>query len=250
MAPDRWQRVQDVLAAAIDCDVGERGQLLDGSMRRRRRVATGSRVACSPPTTSRGPSIGLADAIGPAAAWVRAQAIGWEGRRVGQYLVVDFLGAGGMGLVYKARDERLGRHVALKFLPPHLSTQPAAKQRFLVEARAAAALDHPNVCTIHEIGETEDGQLFIAMPLYDGETLRGAVDARPAAVRGSRSDRAPGRARTRARARARHRPSRRQAVERHAAARRDREDPGLRHRQDGRPVAHGRWSWPWAPSPT
>ena len=76
-----------------------------------------------------------------------------------------------MGLVYKARDERLERHVALKFLSPHLSTQPAAKQRFLIEARAAAALEHPNVCTIHEIGETDEGHLFLSMPLYDGETL-------------------------------------------------------------------------------
>ena len=77
-----------------------------------------------------------------------------------------------MGIVYKAYDERLGRHVALKFLPPHLSADPAAKTRFIAEARAAAALDHPSVCTIYEIGETEDGQLFIAMPLYDGETLQ------------------------------------------------------------------------------
>ena len=77
-----------------------------------------------------------------------------------------------MGVVYKARDERLGRHVALKFLPPALSADPAAKARFIAEARAAAALDHPNVCTIYEIGETGDGQLFIAMPLYEGETLQ------------------------------------------------------------------------------
>ena len=88
----------------------------------------------------------------------------------------DPLGAGGMGVVYKARDERLGRQVALKFLPPHLSAEPDAKARFLAEARAAAALDHPNVCTIYEIGETEDGQLFIAMPLYDGETLQARLD--------------------------------------------------------------------------
>ena len=77
-----------------------------------------------------------------------------------------------MGIVYKAHDERLGRHVALKFLSPHLSTQAAPKERFLVEARAAAALDHPNICTILEIGESDDGQLFLAMPLYDGETVR------------------------------------------------------------------------------
>ena len=81
-----------------------------------------------------------------------------------------------MGVVYRRRDERLGRQVALKFLPPHLSADPDAKSRFVAEARAAAALDHPSVCTIYEIGETEDGQLFIAMPLYDGETLQARLD--------------------------------------------------------------------------
>ena len=81
-----------------------------------------------------------------------------------------------MGVVYRAQDERLGRPVALKFLPPHLSADPAAKARFVDEARAAAALDHPNVCTIYEIGETDDGQLFIVMPLYEGETLRARLD--------------------------------------------------------------------------
>ena len=95
--------------------------------------------------------------------------------------------AGGMGIVYKAHDPRLGRHVALKFLPPHLDSQSAPKQRFLIEARAAAALDHPNICTILEIGETDSGQLFLAMPLYDGETVAAAVEARAAAVRRSAS---------------------------------------------------------------
>ena len=84
-----------------------------------------------------------------------------------------------MGVVYKALDERLGRHVALKFLPPHLGARPEPTRRFLQEARAAAALDHPNICTIHEIGETSEGQLFIAMPLYHGETLQARL------VRGS-----------------------------------------------------------------
>ena len=77
-----------------------------------------------------------------------------------------------MGFVYKAQDERLNRCVALKFLPPHLGTREDAKRRFLTEARAAARLDHPNICTIHEIGETSDGQFFISMPLYEGETLQ------------------------------------------------------------------------------
>ena len=94
------------------------------------------------------------------------------GRLIGHYRVLSKLGDGGMGVVYSARDERLDRAIALKFLPPHLSLRVEAKQRFLIEAQAAAALDHPNICTVHEIGQTQSGQLFIAMPLYDGETLK------------------------------------------------------------------------------
>jgi class 3 adenylate cyclase len=77
-----------------------------------------------------------------------------------------------MGVVYQAHDTRLDRDIALKFLPTHLSALPEARERLLVEARAAAALEHPNVCSIHEIGETSDGRLFIAMACYTGETLR------------------------------------------------------------------------------
>lgn len=93
------------------------------------------------------------------------------GHRIGHYRLIGSLGAGGMGTVYRAHDLRLDRTVALKFLPPHLSAQPEARERFLVEARAAAALEHPNVCSIHEIGETSDGRPFIAMACYEGETL-------------------------------------------------------------------------------
>jgi Tol biopolymer transport system component len=85
-------------------------------------------------------------------------------------------------VVYRAEDLRLGRTVALKFLAPELSRDPVAKQRFLREARAASALDHPNLCTIHEVGETEDGQIFLAMPCYEGETLRDRIRRGPLAL--------------------------------------------------------------------
>lgn len=94
------------------------------------------------------------------------------GRRIRQYVVEAHLGGGGMGVVYRARDTKLGRNVALKFLPPHLSAHPEANERFMREARAASALDHPSIGTIHEIAETEEGQIFIAMAYYDGETLK------------------------------------------------------------------------------
>ena len=77
-----------------------------------------------------------------------------------------------MGVVYLAHDPRLDRHVAIKLLPPDLTRDEIAKQRFLQEAQAASALDHPNICTIHEINETDDGQLYLVMAHYEGETLK------------------------------------------------------------------------------
>jgi TolB-like protein len=84
-----------------------------------------------------------------------------------------------MGVVYKARDTKLDREVAIKFLPPHLSADKEAKKRFIQEAKSASALDHPNICTIHEIDETDDGATFIVMARYDGQTLRERIDEGP-----------------------------------------------------------------------
>ena len=94
------------------------------------------------------------------------------GQVLGHYRIEGKIGAGAMGVIYRAVDTRLDRRVALKFLSAELTTHPEAKERFLVEARAAAALDHPNVCTIHEVGEADDGRLYIVMAYYEGETLR------------------------------------------------------------------------------
>ena len=99
--------------------------------------------------------------------------------QVSHYKLLEKLGGGGIGVVYKALDTKLDRHIALKFLPPALSTNELAKQRFITEAKAASALNHFNICTIHEIGETDDEQLFIAMACYQGETLKKKIQRGP-----------------------------------------------------------------------
>ena len=98
--------------------------------------------------------------------------LGLAGRTIAHFDLREALGAGGMGVVYRAHDKRLGRAVALKFLLPHYNLDASAKARFLREAHAAAALDHPNLCTVYDVGTSDEGWLFLAMALYEGETLR------------------------------------------------------------------------------
>ena len=101
------------------------------------------------------------------------------GQTVSHYRIIRQLGAGGMGVVYEAVDTKLDRTVALKFLPPESTRDPDAKARFIHEAKAASTLDHPNVCTVFEIDETNDGQLFLAMACYEGETLKERIARGP-----------------------------------------------------------------------
>jgi serine/threonine protein kinase len=105
------------------------------------------------------------------------------GQTVSHYRILEKMGEGGMGVVYKAQDLKLERWVALKFLPSHMSADEEEMIRFVREAKAASALDHPNIGTIHEIANTDDGQMFIVMAYYEGETLKQKIERGPLPVK-------------------------------------------------------------------
>jgi len=101
------------------------------------------------------------------------------GKTISHYKIIEKLGGGGMGVVYKAQDLKLDRFVALKFLPPELTRDEKSKKRFIHEAKATSALEHTNICNIHEIDETDDGVIFIVMSCYEGETLKKKIERGP-----------------------------------------------------------------------
>jgi serine/threonine protein kinase/tetratricopeptide (TPR) repeat protein len=175
MTPERWRQAQHVLAAALELPESERTAYV--------RRAAGSDAALRSDVVAllhAHERQGVIDT--PALHWLQTGVSGpatpAEGRVVGHYEILQELEGGGMGVVCRARDRRLHRIVALKFLPPHLSDDDDAKQRLLAEAQAAAALDHPHVCTLLEIGEA-DRHVFLAMPFYDGETLKRRLSRGP-----------------------------------------------------------------------
>jgi serine/threonine protein kinase/Tol biopolymer transport system component len=171
MDAQRWQEVQVSFDALIELDAVERGNRLTalGSTDPELRAAVERLLAADARADSQ--LAPLEDVFVPQSA-PTLDPLGVAGRTISHFEVYEQLGAGGMGVVYRAQDTRLGRPVALKFLLPPYNFDAAAKARFLREAHSAAALDHPNLCTIYDVGTSEDGLLFLAMALYAGETVK------------------------------------------------------------------------------
>lgn len=170
MTPERWQQVEEVLQRALDHPAPDRASFLDD--------------ACSGDEDLRADATSLISAYEEAGDFIEQPALVHDarlligndgehqlGREIGAYTIIERLGAGGMGEVYLAQDARLGRLVALKILPAYFASDDARLRRFQREAQAASALNHPNILTIHEVGEADDTR-FIATEFIDGETVR------------------------------------------------------------------------------
>src|SRR5258708_7265397 len=170
MTPERWQQVEEVLQAALDCAPEERAAFFD--------------QACAGDAELQIEASSLVCAYDAAADFIEEPAMAQDarvilgdqtlkniGREIGPYKIMDELGSGGMGQVYLAQDARLDRLVALKILPAYFVSDETRLHRFQREARAASALNHPNILTIHEVGELE-GLHFIATEFIDGRTIR------------------------------------------------------------------------------
>ena len=168
-AGNDWIEIQSLLHSALACEPSERAAFLESaSTTPAMRAELESLIAAH---EGDGKLDELASSIMGSIHSAARKSVSPLPQLLPRYEILAKLGAGGMGVVYKARDVRLDRVVVLKFLPPHLSSDDIAKKRFLLEAQAAAALEHPNICTIHEIGEADDGKLYIVMGFYEGETL-------------------------------------------------------------------------------
>ena len=177
---EQWVRVEEILNGALDRQPSERAAFVEsaccGDQTLQREVASLLEAHDRPGALER-----LAPHVTPLAARLH---VGEPepGELIGPYRLLQRIGGGGMGIVYRALDTRDDRAVALKLMQSRFTEDATAVKRFRLEASLVATLDHPNICTVHEVGETGDGRLYLVMPLYEGETLRQRLTRGPLPV--------------------------------------------------------------------
>src|SRR5262245_59605188 len=180
MTPERWRQIERLFQQALERDASERAAFLQEACGGDEDLRVEVESLLAHERTAE-------EFMGTRALEAVAQRLDADsvqlpaGQRLGRYRISEKLGAGGMGVVYRGHDEQLRREIAIKVLPPELVHEAERRNRLLREARAAASLNHPNICTVHDVGEAH-GHFYIAMELIEGEPLSTRLDRGPLAV--------------------------------------------------------------------